>query len=66
MKRYILLATLSCLISLTLTAQDFRLFFANNVTDVLNFDNIESTASGLEWREVKNKDGQVTWQRWTS
>ena len=39
-----------------LSAQDFKLYFANNVTDVVDFNDIEATTSGLEWREVKNKE----------
>ena len=30
-----------------LPAQDFRLYFANNVTDVLNLGSIEEIESGL-------------------
>lgn len=37
-------------------AQDFQLFFANNVTDVADFNQIELEGSGLNWREVKNGD----------
>ena len=39
--------------------QDFQLFFANNVTDVTNFYEIESVLSGLEWREVKKNEAVV-------
>lgn len=56
MKRFIFLSIFFGWLSLSLQAQDFMLFFANNITDVLNFDDIESTASGLEWREVKDRD----------
>lgn len=56
MKRYTFLTLLLGLLALPMQGQDFKLFFANNVTDVLNFDDIESTASGLEWREVKDRD----------
>ena len=42
--------------SLRLSAQDFKIYFANNVTDVVDFKDIESAASGLNWREVKNKE----------
>ena len=37
-------------------AQDFKLFFANNVTDVANFNDIEKESSNLNWREVKDKE----------
>ena len=37
-------------------AQDFKLFFANNVTDVTDFNDIESASSGLNWREVADGD----------
>ena len=37
-------------------AQDFKLYFANNVTDVKDFTKIEDASSPLMWREVKNKD----------
>ena len=39
-----------------LPAQDFKLYFANNVTDVMNLGSIEEIESGLNWREVKNKE----------
>ena len=39
-----------------LWCQDFKLYFANNVSDVVNFSQIESDMSGLTWREVKNGD----------
>lgn len=37
-------------------AQSFKLYFANNISDVTNFDNIEEASSPLVWREVKNND----------
>ena len=37
-------------------AQDFKLYFANNVTDVVDFTKIEDESSPLVWREVKNND----------
>lgn len=36
-------------------AQDFKLYFANNVTDVSDFNEIE-TSDELNWREVRNGD----------
>ena len=49
--------TTCLLLALTLaaTAQDFKLYFSNNVTDVTDFSHIE-TAEGLVWREVHNGD----------
>ncbi len=55
MKRYLSTFLLLSL-SIVAVAQDFKLFFANNVTDVADFNNIESDASGLNWREVANGD----------
>jgi hypothetical protein len=40
----------------TVTAQDFKLYFANNLTDVTDFTKIEDASSPLEWREVRNND----------
>ena len=37
-------------------AQDFKLYFANNVSDVEDFTKIEDESSPLVWREVKNND----------
>lgn len=39
-------------------AQSFKLWYANNVTDVTNLDNIEDEGSGLIWREV-DSNGQT-------
>ena len=39
-------------------AQSFKLWYANNVTDVANLDNIEDEGSGLIWREV-DSNGQT-------
>ena len=39
-----------------LRAQEFKLFFANNVDDVSDFRDIESETSGLNWREVHDGD----------
>ena len=49
--------TICLLLALTLAAaaQDFKLYFSNNVTDVTDFSQIE-TAEGLVWREVHNGD----------
>ena len=42
------------LLSLTATAQDFKLFYAKNVTDVTNFRNLSELDKQLHWREVSN------------
>lgn len=42
--------------ALAATAQDFRLFYANNVSDVSNFTLITESNSGLVWREVMDTD----------
>lgn len=44
------------LVSTKAQAQDFKLYFANNVTDVTDFSKIEDASSPLMWREVKNTD----------
>ena len=55
MRKMIWAAILLGMTTLQVSAQDFKLYFANNVTDVVDFNNIESTSSELNWREVKNK-----------
>ena len=40
-------------------AQSFKLWYANNVTDVANLDDIESEGSGLNWREVDSNTQTV-------
>ena len=37
-------------------AQDFKLYFANNVSDITDFTKIEDPGSPLVWHEVKNTD----------
>ena len=39
---------------------DFDLYFANNVTDVQNFDEIKSPDSGLNWTKVQTADGDMS------
>ena len=39
---------------------DFDLYFANNVTDVQNFDEIKSSSSGLNWTKVQTADGDMS------
>ena len=48
--------------SLTAFAQkpEFDLYFANNVTDVQNFDEIKSPSSGLKWTQVLTADGDLS------
>ena len=54
--RKIFLLAITLTVATLLPAQDFKLYFANNVTDVLNFNALEDTESGLNWREVKDKE----------
>ena len=56
MRKTILTILLLWAAAVSLPAQDFKLYFANNVTDVLNLGSIEEIESGLNWREVKNKE----------
>lgn len=56
LKRLVLYSCLSLIACLPLRSQDFKLYFSNNVSDVVNFEQIESDLSGLTWREVKNGD----------
>ena len=55
-KRRLLASLLLLGAALTMSAQGFKLYFANNVTDVVNFSDIESATSGLNWREVRDKE----------
>ena len=55
-KRILLSCCLILMICLHTRGQDFKLYFANNVSDVVNFGQIETDMSGLAWREVKNGD----------
>ena len=59
MKRLFILHLLLILSCATLLAQkpDFDLFFANNVTDVTNFEEIKNPDSGLKWRKVQTVEG---------
>ena len=56
MRKIIWAVILLGMTTLQVSAQEFKLYFANNVTDVVDFNNIEAAASGLQWREVKNKE----------
>ena len=55
-KRKILLmfALLIAISALPLSAQDFKLFYAKNVTDVTAFRNLAELDKQLNWREVSN------------
>ena len=59
MKRFISLLAIVLYVAILsqqpLAAQDFKLWFANNVSDVTNFENI-TTSSELDWREAKDGD----------
>ena len=39
-----------------LQAQNFKLFYANNIRDVEDLTEIVQPNSGLQWREVKSGD----------
>ncbi len=52
----VLISVLLSLIGIESQAQDFKLYFANNVTDIVDFTKIESSSSPLQWREVRNND----------
>ena len=56
MKRLTNILLFLWLFALAATGQEFKLWFANNVTDVQNFDSITTSHSGLNWREVHDKD----------
>jgi hypothetical protein len=61
MKKSVFLVLLFILGLSTVSAQmpDFDLYFANNVTDVVNLDSIESPNSGLTWTKVLTADGDM-------
>lgn len=44
------------LLTITIAAQDFKLFYAKNVTDVTQFRDISILDAELNWREVNNGD----------
>lgn len=56
MKRTILIGLLMLIATCATNAQSFKLWFANNVTDVANLEDIEKDGSGLNWREVGSGD----------
>ena len=49
-----------CIMSVRAQKPDFDLFFANNVTDVSNFNDIKSPDSGLSWTQVQTADGDMS------
>ena len=53
MRKSTLTFVLLLLVTLTIQAQSFKLYYANNVTDVVDLDKIEDAASGLVWHEVE-------------
>lgn len=52
----LLLAMLLSWMGTEVKAQDFKLYFANNVSDITDFTKIADADSPLLWREVKNSD----------
>ena len=44
------------LFTITVAAQDFKLYYAKNVTDVTQFRDINILDAELNWREVNNGD----------
>ena len=56
MKRTILIGLLMLIAAGVAKAQSFKLWYANNITDVANLDDIEKEGSGLNWREVGSGD----------
>ena len=62
MRRFILNSLLFVLGVMTAWAQkpDFDLYFANNVTEVADFDEIKSPNSGLRWTKVQTAEGDMS------
>ena len=62
MKRFsiFLLLTLLWLSGVKAQEPDFDLYFANNVTDVANFDEIKNPDSGLRWTKVQTATGDMS------
>lgn len=62
MKGLLLYLGLGLLSALAAQAQqpDFDLYFANNVTDVANFDDIRKPDSGLTWTKVQTASGDMS------
>ena len=53
MKRFVH-TLLFLLLTLSVAAQDFRLFYAKNVTDVTQFRNLAELDRQLSWRQITN------------
>lgn len=54
MKKITLIGMLMLLMVTAMQAQSFKLWYANNVTDVTDLNKIEDPNSGLIWREVQS------------
>ena len=52
MRKFTLIVLQMLCVAFVAQAQSFKLYYANNVTDVSNLDDIEKDGSGLNWREV--------------
>ena len=53
-KLLLMSALLTATFALPLSAQDFKLFYAKNVTDVTEFRNLAALDKQLSWREISN------------
>lgn len=54
MKRLIYTLTFIWLIAMSATAQDFKLYYAKDVTNVTDFSSTRKIAQQLTWKEVRN------------
>lgn len=52
MRKFTLVVLQILCVAFVAHAQSFKLYYANNVTDVADLDDIEEDGSGLNWREV--------------
>ena len=59
MKKPILIVLIILTIVSVANAQSFKLYYANNVTDVADLDKIEDANSGLVWHEVEHNTQTV-------
>lgn len=53
MRKFTLIVLQMLCVAFVAQAQSFKLYYANNVTDVSNLDDIEKDGSGLNWREAE-------------
>lgn len=53
MKKTVIVGFLLSLVTISTQAQSFKLWYANNVTDVADLSRIEEPGSGLVWHEVE-------------